>query len=341
MPTQTLVCTPGPTLTPSRTPTRTPTLTPTPSPTPAHPLAIESLRAVPYAGSDLVVEQALGPGSNYDRFIASYDSDGLKIYGLLTVPHGERPESGWPAVIFNHGYIPPDQYRTTERYIAYTDAFSRNGYVLFRPDYRGHGNSEGDAGGAYTSADYTIDVLNALASVRRYPAVDPNRIGMWGHSMGGQITLQVMVVSRDVRAGVIWAGLMGSYEDLQRWWWWPRWGWSDGTPVAGGASQDRASAWLAEMETLYGAVDDDAPFWAALSPTSYLVDLSGPLQLHHGTGDTTVSTVFSEKLYRLVQEAGHPVELYLYDGDDHNISNSFGVAMVRSVEFFDLHVKAR
>ena len=48
-------------------------------------------------------------------------------------------------VIFNHGYIPPAQHRTTERYVAYVDAFARNGYIVFRSDYRGHGNSEGEA----------------------------------------------------------------------------------------------------------------------------------------------------------------------------------------------------
>jgi len=34
-----------------------------------------------------------------------------------------------------------------------------------------------------------------------------------------------------------------------------------------------------------------------------------------------------------------PVEIYLYEGDNHNISNNFWTAMQRTVEFFDLHVK--
>src|SRR5690606_20864978 len=124
------------------------------------PLSIEVLQTGIYPGSEIVVEEALSPGSNYDRYLTSYQSEGLKIYALLTIPRGTPPEGGWPAIVFNHGYIPPAQYRTTERYIAYTDAFSRNGYVLFRPDYRGHGNSEGEPAGGYGSNAYTIDVLN-------------------------------------------------------------------------------------------------------------------------------------------------------------------------------------
>jgi hypothetical protein len=159
--------TPSPTVTPTatRTPTATPTATPTP--TPLSPLSIEWMRKQSFPGSDLVIEQKLDPGRNYSRYIASYRSDGLKIYGLLTIPNGDKPATGWPIVIFNHGYIPPAQYRTTERYVAYQDAFASSGYITFKSDYRGHGNSEGRAAGGYGNVDYTVDVLNAMASVKR------------------------------------------------------------------------------------------------------------------------------------------------------------------------------
>jgi len=54
-----------------------------------------------------------------------------------------KPATGWPVIIFNHGYIPPTVYRTTERYLAYVDAFARNGYIVFKPDYRAFGSSQG------------------------------------------------------------------------------------------------------------------------------------------------------------------------------------------------------
>lgn len=89
------------------------------------------MRQQAYPGSDIVIEGTLEPGSNYNRYIASYRSEGLKIYALLTVPRGDRPPTGWPVIIFNHGYIPPSQYRPTERYVAYVDALARNGYIVF------------------------------------------------------------------------------------------------------------------------------------------------------------------------------------------------------------------
>ena len=83
----------------------------------------------------------------------------------------------------------------------YVDAFARNGYIVFKPDYRGHDSRKGMRAGGYGSPDYTIDVLNALASLKRYPDADPNRIGMWGHSMGGNITLRSMVTTQGHQGG--------------------------------------------------------------------------------------------------------------------------------------------
>ena len=204
LPRTTATLTPSPTTIPSHTPTNTPTTIPTSSPTPSHALMIESLRQEEFPGSELVIESSLTPDQNYNRYIASYESDGLKIYALLTVPLGVKPESGWPVIIFNHGYIPPNEYWTTERYVAYIDGFARNGYIVFRSDYRGHGISEGEASNAYGSPAYTVDVLNGISAIKRYPEADPDRIGMWGHSMGGHITLRAMVVSDEIKAGVIW-----------------------------------------------------------------------------------------------------------------------------------------
>jgi len=47
----------------------------------------------------------------------------------------------------------------------------------------------------------------------------------------------------------------------------------------------------------------------------------------------------SETLYRQMLEAGRPIELYTYDGDDHNLSQNFGLAMQRTIEFFDRYLK--
>ena len=300
-----------------------------------HALSIEALRAGEYPGSDLVLEQELPNGSNYKRSIVSYKSEGLKIYALLTVPLEQAPEGGYPVIIFNHGFIPPAEYRTTERYVACTDAFSKNGYVLIRPDYRGHGNSEGSASGGYGSNNYTIDVLNALASIKKYPDVNPEKVGMWGHSMGGHITLRNMVVKDDIKAGVIWAGVVVSYPDLLNNW---RRRSPNPTPsLLPGNTNGRS--WRNALVAGFGEPETNPEFWNSISANSYLNEVSGPIQIHHGTADTSVPVEFSRKLDTQLKAASKESELYIYEGDDHNLANNLGLALNRSVEFFDRYLK--
>ena len=328
---------------PTATPTATATSTPTPTPT-LNPLTIQSMRERSYPGSAITIQETLQPGSNYSRYIASYQSDGLKINALLTVPNGEKPATGWPVIIFNHGYIPPAQYRTTERYVAYVDWLARSGYIVFRSDYRGNDQSEGEAHGAYGAPDYTVDVMNALASMEQYPDADPKRIGMWGHSMGGYITLRSMVITDTIKAGVIWSGVVGPYPNLfQR---------PTATPTPEGAAPETATPepthigtpefngrWRSNLVETYGSPAENPAFWNSISSPTFVGDISGPLQLHHGLADTEVPLAASEYLYQAMQGAGKPVEMYTYPGNDHNLSQSFGLAMQRTIEFFDKYVK--
>jgi dipeptidyl aminopeptidase/acylaminoacyl peptidase len=215
--------------------------------------------------------------------------------------------------------------------VAYVDGFARNGYIVFRPDYRGHGFSEGEALGGYGTPDYTIDVLNALASIKRYPAADANRIGMWGHSMGGYITLRSMVISGDIKAGVIWAGVVASYPDMIN-------NWRRPVPAT---IPTRARRWRQELISQYGTPEENPAFWASISANSYLADLSGPLQLHQGTNDEDVNPEFSATLKQELDAAGQTSEYFVYEGDNHNLSINFGTAMQRSVDFFDRYLKPK
>lgn len=314
--------------TPTASAVITPTTTATPIPAADHPLVIENMRARSYPGSEIVIEQTLAPGVNYARYVASHLSDGLKIYGLLTVPSGEKPATGWPVILFNHGYIPPEIYRTTERYVAYQDGFARNGYITFKSDYRGHGSSEGEARSGHSNPDYTADVLNALTSLQRYPNADPKRIGMWGHSLGGSIVLRSMIVTDTIKVGVIWAGVVASYPDLL-----------NRFELQGVAVPEWFARWRDEFLAAYGTPEENPDFWRSISPNSYLADLSGPIQLHHTTGDESVPVQYSDVLADQIGGVGGVVEYFRYPGDNHNISANFGVAMARSIAFFDNYLK--
>lgn len=288
-----------------------------------NPYSIEYLRKQDYPGSDLVIEQTLTPGSNYNKFIASYKSEGLKIYALLTVPTSEKPAGGFPVILFNHGYIQPSQYRTAERYEAYVDAFARNGYIVLKSDYRGHGNSEGTAEGGHTSPAYTIDVLNALSSIKKYENANPQKIGMWGHSMGGSIVLRAMELTNDIKAGVIWAGTVGPINN------------SSGRSQGGGTMRHGAG----RLEQQFGTPETNPKFWSEIEPLNYLKDITAPIQLQHGTADEEVDPQVSADLNQKLKDSGKSVEYFTYESDNHNLSNNLMTALNLDVEFFDKYLK--
>ena len=343
----------------SVTPTAAPSSTATASPTATrwstdpHPLQIEVMRQQSYPGSEITVEETLEPADDYSQYVVSYQSDGYKIYALMTIPNGAKPDTGWPVIVFNHGYVRPSWYSTTGNYVPYMDRLASSGYIVFKSDYRGHGHSEGEeaVGGGYGMPDYTADVLNAVASLKAYADADPQRIGMWGHSMGGQITLRAMVVSGDIKAGVIWGGVVVPYPDLIA-----RWDFTRNpdhftemadsplvTPQSSASNWlQKFSGWVDEFTTKYGNPEENPTFWATISPNNYLADLSGPIQLHHSTTDKTVPVAWSETLVEELQAVGDSsYEFYTYPDDTHDIAVNYGTAMQRTIDFFNLYVKGQ
>jgi dipeptidyl aminopeptidase/acylaminoacyl peptidase len=137
-----------------------------------------------------------------------------------------------------------------------------------------------------------------------------------------------MVVTTDIKVGVIWAGVVAPYPDLFT-------RWNPGAIPSNAAP----GSWVYSLEQAYGSVETNPQFWNSISANAYLRDLNAPIQLHHGTGDHDVPWEFSQMLYDEMQQANKTVEFYTYDGDNHNISNSFSVAMQRTVEFFDRYLK--
>ena len=141
-----------------------------------------------------------------------------------------------------------------------------------------------------------------------------------------------MVISKDIKAGVIWAGVIGSYPDLL-----DNWRRRSSTPPPGIPSGRRR--WREELIKRFGTPQENPEFWNSISANSYLSEISGPIQLHHGTSDTSVPLEFSRKLETQMKEVDKEVELYAYEGDDHNLSKNFSLAMRISIEFFDKHLK--
>ena len=159
-----------------------------------------------YDGGGLQLGEVLDETSSYTRYFVTYRSGGLTISGVMNVPNGDGP---FPALVLNHGYIDPDVYTNGRGLRREQDYLARHGYVVLHTDYRNHAQSDDDPNAEQNlRLGYTEDVVNAVLALRTsgLPAVDPNRIGLLGRSMGGGVTYNVLVAQPGlVDAAVVYA----------------------------------------------------------------------------------------------------------------------------------------
>jgi dipeptidyl aminopeptidase/acylaminoacyl peptidase len=296
-------------------------------------LAIDAMRQKSYPGSPITIEQTLAPGTNYNRYVVSYKSDGLKIYGLLTIPTGQKPANGWPVMLFNHGYIPPASYSTISSYSNWVASFAAAGYIVFKPDYRGNGNSEGLPTQPYITPDDVTDSMNALASVKKLKEANPQKIGVFGHSMGGNITLHELVITQDIKAAELMAGVVGNETMLANWW-------DHRYAVKSIVGNDLDTYYIYEqMIKVHGSPSSNPIYWDALDPTQFVSSISSPVQIQVGSADEDVPPTFSSSLNELLQKSGKVVDYHVYVGADHNLVPSAASALSASIAFFNKYLK--
>jgi uncharacterized protein len=301
---------------------------PNPTPFPFQELTIPYLKERVYESS-LAERRQVEETSTYTGYLTSYDSDSLNVNGYLAIPKGEMPQGGWPAIVFVHGYIPPNSYQTLSNYSSYVDYLARNGFVVFKIDLRGHGSSEGEAGGSYFSGDYIIDVLNAKAALQGLEGVNPTKIGFWGHSMAGNVVTRAMAASPDTPAVAVWAGAVYTYDDMQEF------GIDDNSyrpPSDDSPSRQERN----KLFDTHGRFDSNSDFWKMVPFTNYLSDIKGAISLNHAKDDNVVSIEYSRNLANILDNNNVDFELNEYDGGGHNITGTyFNQAMQKTVNFFN------
>jgi dienelactone hydrolase len=290
-----------------------PSITPTPDPYAG--LTIDYLANRDYGGGELQIVETLQQTSLYTRYLVTYPSEGLTIYGFMDVPVAE---GSFPVVIAIHGYIDPDIYQTLDYTTGNADAIARAGYLVIHPNLRGYPPS--DNGPNLFRVGMAVDVLNLIAIVKEQagePGVlekaSAQALGLWGHSMGGGIAIRVITVSADVNAAVLYGAMSGdekrNFEAI--------YGWSDG-----------------ERGTEELNVPDQA--LQRISPIYYLDRIQAAVSIHHGGSDELVPLEWSQDLCQRLRELGTTVECFTYKGQPHTLYGA-GEQLFnqRAVEFFN------
>jgi len=226
-----------------------------------------------------------------------------------------------PALVWIHGSGSdqnflgwhPGSYRM---YYSLCQYLAQQGYVILTPDYRGSsGYSRDWSTGVYmgVGVNDTADVAAGADYLKTLDYVDPNRIGVFGLSYGGFLTLQAMTVDPTLwRAGIDVAGVVD----------WATYGAGYTTPRL-------------------GTPVDHPDIYEVSAPILHMDKLSRPLLVLHGTNDRNVSFADSLRLFDVLIKLGKSFESQIYPGEIHFFRRDIVLrdAWNRAEAFFERTVK--
>ncbi len=329
----------------TNTPLSTATALPTATPTLTQWIflyTIDGLRKHDFQSGKIAIVKMLAQTDIFTRYLISYPSDGLTITGILQVPvEGNAP---FPVIVMNHGYFNRGDYASGDGTDRAAEYLNRHGYLTLSSDYRSWGDSE--VGPSFFYSGLAIDVVNLLNAIPSISQADPKRIGMWGHSMGGGVTMKVLTLKTQVRAAVLYSTVSADNADLVE-----RWGMgcfgdiTEGEQLYNCNSSDIIPDSLPRgLIDAYKFTATDADLLKATSPFYHLDLVTVPVEINYGTADGKVyggtPPEWSRKLYQGFMDAGKDAQIFAYDGEGHSFFADQWVAfMERTASFFDEHVK--
>ncbi len=231
-----------------------------------------------------------------------------------------------PAIVWVHGDGIAQNYegwhvrRDYGAYHAFHQLLAQEGYVVLMPDYRGsvgYGrdfrlDSYRDVGGG----DYQ-DVAAAGDFLRTLDFVDPERIGIWGLSYGGFMTMQALTLDPTLfAAGVNVAGV----GDFELW------------------HEDPGGGWVVGR---MGRPEDEPEGYELGAPARRVGRIERPLLILHGTADVNVPYFESLNLVDLLLREGKDFDFVTYPGEFHYFHREHVLrdAWSRVRRFFDRNLK--
>jgi uncharacterized protein len=286
--------------------------------TPFNLVSLPALIENEYVGRGLRLDRVLREELAFTRYHITYRSGDLEIGGVMNVP--KRP-GRHPVLVLAHGYSEPADYANGSGLVREQAYLAGNGFVVLHTDYRNYGDSDIEGAAPVASPlGYPEDLVNAVLALRHanLPFVDPDRIGAFGRSMGGGVTLDALAaVPGLVDAAVLYSPVSSRVEDnLDRW-------------VRG-----HDEALYGRVVDAYGTPRDNPGFWTSASSRNYLDRVDVPVQIHHGLADETCPARWSRATAAALRDSGKEVQLFEYAGEGHRFHDGWPTLMRRTVEFF-------
>ena len=243
-------------------------------------------------------------------------SDGTELHYIMYLPTGFDSSREYPAIIHTYGG-PGVGRRARMVWESLQDQiFPQSGYIYFKLDNRG----SPDRGHAFETALHRAmggveveDQLAGLAFLRSLDFVANDRIGIWGWSYGGYMSLMTPLQAPGEFAAAV-----------------------AGAPVTDWALYDTHYT-----ERYMGTPQNNPDGYFQSSVFAHLDGWETPTLLMHGMADDNVVFQNSTRLFNVLQERDLPFEMMTYPGQRHGIRGEMrGRHRTRTIlEFFDRHLQ--
>lgn len=292
--------------------------------TPVTPQVVYRIRVADGEASELfrpsagVLDQVAMPGWGEWNFT---DSVGFEIEGWYWTPPDFDPTRTYPLIVFYYGGTIAMKKSFQERLVWY----AANGYVVYML------NPAGAPGYGQKFADLHIDdwgypagsdiIEGVTKFVEAHPFVDGDRIGNFGRSYGGFMTMHLLTRTDLFAASVEVAGI----SNIAGYWGagWTGFSYTDGT-CPGCYPWNRRDVYV-----------DRSPLFQADR-------IRTPLLLIHGTRDTNVVPTESEQMFTALRGLGREAELVRFHGENHGINSRPSIQRTSDtiiLEWFDKHLR--
>ncbi len=277
--------------------------------------AIEKLGKREY-GSEIFLDEVIATTSAFSVYKFHFDSDGKKVTGLAHVPNSCKK---CPVIAQFRGYVERGIYQPGVGTKRSAEVFAKSGFISLAPDGLGYGESDNPGEDVFEERFRTYTTaLNLLSAIGDWPVADPDRVGIWGHSNGGQVALTVLEISGKNYPTTVWAPVSKPFPYSILYY-------TDEAEDHGKAMRKE----LAKFEQEYDV--------ERYSLANYLERINAALQIHQGTADEAVQFKWNRELTGRLKELGKEVTYFEYPGADHNLTPVWNSVVKRDIEFFNEH----
>lgn len=243
--------------------------------------------------------------------------DGQQMHYRLFKPKALEAGKKYPVMVNVYGG--PHAQRVTNSWRSknlYFQYMVQQGYIVFQLDNRGsynRGKKFEDPIYKHLGEIEVQDQIKGVEFLRTLDFVDPERIGIYGHSYGGYMALMTMFKAGDYfKAGV------------------------SGAPVTDWALYDThyTERYLGHPQTNAKGYEQSAVF-------PYAEGLSGPLMIYHGMADDNVLFTHATKLFKQLQDNAQQFEMMTYPGSKHSLRGKKVQTHLHQTitDFFNRHFK--